>query len=67
MNIHTRAQILSRVKAAMPKFANPQADAEFDEYSRQDILALLAEVERLEKKLALAKMQANSRAGRVPR
>jgi hypothetical protein len=67
MNIHARAQIFSRVKAATPKYANPQADAEFDEHARQDVMALLAEVERLERELALAKMQANNRAGKVPR
>jgi hypothetical protein len=67
MKIHDRAQILSRVKAATPKFANPTADAWFNESAREDIMALLSEVERLERELALAKMEATSRAGRVPR
>ena len=67
MKIHTRAQIKARCQMATPKFANPTADAHFDEHSRQDVMALLSEVERLERELALAKMQANSRAGRVPR
>jgi hypothetical protein len=67
VNIYTRAQIFSRVKAATPKFANPTADAWFNESAREDIMALLSEVERLERELAFAKMQANSRAGRVPR
>lgn len=39
----------------------------FDESARQDVMALLSEIERLERELALAKMNATSRAGRVPR
>ena len=67
MNIHTRALIKVRCQMATPKLRDPQADARFDEYSRQDVMVLLAEIERLEKKLALARMRAAGRAGRMPR
>lgn len=67
MRIHTRSQIKVRCLMATPKFADPTADARFDEHARQDVMALLIEVERLERELALAKMQANSRAGKMPR
>ena len=67
MNIHARPQIEARCQAATPKFADPQADAHFDEHVRQDVMMLLSEVERLERELALARMNATSRAGRMPR
>jgi len=67
MKIHDRALIKVRCQMATPRLRDPQADAQFDERARQDVMALLTEVERLERELALAKMRANSRAGRMPR